>query len=1161
MPSMISRFAICATTPVVACALLAFAPIARADSTDQEKATTGQAVAHDGLSAATAAASCWDIKQRDSKAADGTYWLQTPAMDHPAQFYCDQTTDGGGWVLIGRGREGWEGWSGGKGDPAKLTARDRNASAFGVVQYSNATVNQLLNNEAVKDQADGVRVLRARNSSGSEYQKLDLQFAKMTDFVWPFKMGHPVKVSFDGGGQASDNIWTQVGRDERWNALQVYPSSHTGWTIGWGYGPDVADSGGDLSSASSFLHKNGSTVFPYAETYVRPRIASDSSAFSRIPDGGVPASTVTRAVSQYAAPTKWGVTGNLNGSVKEGNIQVQAFAQVGSTMYVAGNFTGVKQGENGSVVPSKGLAAFDVATGNHTGQTFDFNGQVKALVPLPNGKLLAAGDFTRVGGESHVGTAVIDPATGKLDPSWDVTITNGLRGGAVSVRAATYHDGYIYLGGSFTHLNSGGKKRVYGRNAARISLDGNPDRTWNPELNGAVQAVAVNESNKSFYAGGHFTRAHGGQRAWYAAKFSTEAGAAVDTGFDFKPSTVDAAKYQQTISSASNRVFIGGSEHSLFGYDAASNQRTSGSVTMRNGGDLQASTISANGVIYASCHCSDGTYQDKYDWEDNHNWSRVDEIKWVGAWDATTGESLRWTPFELLSQRRTGAWALTTDTNGNLWVGGDFTLSYTDATHKQWNGGFARYDSRDNAAPATPSGLRGSSAPNSSVTLSWEGVSDAASYEVLRDDRAIASTDSTSVTVPLGGENRFFVRAVDAAGNRSATTPVYKGSGDGQAAPPSGQMLLEAGATWSYRAENSAAPDNWAQASFDDSQWPTGAAPLGYGDSRIATQLAAKGARPVTTYFRSRFQVSDTNALKGVNVKYLADDGAVVYINGAEVHRTRMGKGTVSYATRADSAPRYNAAAASLSEVFVPASALKNGDNVIAVETHVNYLRSVTMAMQASVSRVEGAPDSSDGGDAQPQPQPQPREGELKNVEDASKSIDATGVKSGTVIPSGAGWNYWTATSEPASDWASSASLEDWSRGAGPIGWGDPKAGTPLDIDKKSRAITNYFARDIDLGTVTSETTLTVKVRADDGAVLRVNGEQVATKRMTDGDIGHTTFADVAVSASKASSDMLEVTIPANLLKNGVNRIGVEEHLNYRGTSSMSFDLSATVAR
>ena len=165
----------------------------------------------------------------------------------------------------------------------------------------------------------------------------------------------------------------------------------------------------------------------------------------------------------------------------------------------------------------------------------------------------------------------------------------------------------------------------------------------------------MSEDNGAFYAGGYFTRAHSSERAWYAAKFSTQAGAAQDTGFDFQPSTVSAGKYQQTISSAGNRVFIGGSEHSLFGYDTGSNQRTSGSVMLSIGGDLQASTISAKGVIYGSCHCSDGAYQDKYDWGVNDNWSRIDEIKWVGAWDATTGENLHWTPFELSSKRKTGA--------------------------------------------------------------------------------------------------------------------------------------------------------------------------------------------------------------------------------------------------------------------------------------------------------------------------------------------------------------------------------------------------------------------------------------------------------------------------------------------------------------------------
>ena len=155
MASALSRLAIIASAPIVACASLAFAPIAHAEPGARAQQMAGQSVAHDGLTEATAAASCWDIKQQNSSAKDGTYWLQTPAMDAPAQFFCDQTTDGGGWVLIGRGREGWEPWSGGKGDASKLATRERNAAAFDVVQHSNDTVNQLLNNEDVKGQPDG----------------------------------------------------------------------------------------------------------------------------------------------------------------------------------------------------------------------------------------------------------------------------------------------------------------------------------------------------------------------------------------------------------------------------------------------------------------------------------------------------------------------------------------------------------------------------------------------------------------------------------------------------------------------------------------------------------------------------------------------------------------------------------------------------------------------------------------------------------------------------------------------------------------------------------------------------------------------------------------------------------------------------------------------
>lgn len=109
--------------------------------------------------------------------------------------------------------------------------------------------------------------------------------------------------------------------------------------------------------------------------------------------------------------------------------------------------------------------------------------------------------------------------------------------------------------------------------------------------------------------------------------------------------------------------------------------------------------------------------------------------------------------------------------------------------------------------------------------------------------------------------------------------------------------------------------------------------------------------------------------------------------------------------------------------------------------------------------------------------------------------------------------------------------------------------------------MTYYFARDIDLGSLTPETTLTIKVRADDGVVLRVNGAIIDTKRMSAGNITHTTYANAAVTAAQSASDLLEVTVPASSLTDGVNRIGVEEHLNYKSTPSMTFDMTATLAK
>ena len=1121
---------------------------------------------HDGLSEATAAASCWEIKQNNPRSSDGTYWLQTATMDAPGQFFCDQTTDGGGWVMIGRGREGWETWSQGKGDQTRLQTRPRTPGDFEVVQASHETVNGLLGGTKVSDLPDGVMVQRAWNHRGSAYQTVRMQFPKMRDFIWPFKSAHPVNVKFNREWWVNGGIvWSGFGTNTSWGYVNLIASAQNEYTMGFGYGP-LASSWYDTSSSTSFFHRNGSIINPYAEVYIRPELSSTDSSFRAIGDGGTAAETQKASVSEFATPTTWGVTGNLNGSIQEGSIQVQAFEQVGSTMYVGGNFTGVQKGKNGSETTSRGLAAFDATTGDWTGQTFDFNNQVKDLVELPGGKLLAVGDFTKVNGETHVGTVLIDAATGQIDPSWDLQIRNG-NASVVTVKAAKVVGEHIYLAGAFTHLTGNGSSSVYARNGARLDLSGKPDRSWNPEFNGAVIDIDVDENDSYLYAAGHFTRAHD-LVAENAARLGTGAGAELDQSWSFRHSYF-IGKYQQAVTVGNGRVYFGGSQHSLFGYNTSDMTRTSGSITMQNGGDLQATTASATGVVYGSCHCSDYTFQDAYQYLAlGDTWTRADEIQWVGGWDQATGRQIGWTPYRLSSLRSTGAWALEMGDDGALWVGGDFNFSYTSKTAGQWSGGWVRMPARSATAPAVPANLRAADGNAKEVTLKWSSVPGAESYDILRDDRTVATTTSTSITVPLGGNNRFFLRAVASDGLRGASTHAYTVDANGQPTQPDDStILVDDDATWAYHWSTDAVSADWTQTSYDDSSWSRGTAPIGYGAADLGTTLkpGTPKTRPLTTYARTTFTVADPTAIGGVNVAVTADDGAVVYVNGTEVVRQRMNDGAVTAGTYASASVTTPSARADRQLVFVPASQLVAGTNTLAVETHLNYRSSSSMTIDGTVQVVAKAdvpePEPQPEPEPEPAPQPDPDKPITPDPDQPLEVLDVSGVNFGEFLPTGQYWNYWNSKDAPDAAWNSTADLSQWKHGASPLGWGDRDAATPFVLAASERPITTYFARDVNLGTISADFELTLDVRVDDGAVIYVNGTEVKRVNMPEGAVTNNTNAKSNVSLGAAKKNLATVSVPRDVLKDGVNRIAVEEHANYAGAVSVSFDLKGSLLR
>jgi hypothetical protein len=117
--------------------------------------------------------------------------------------------------------------------------------------------------------------------------------------------------------------------------------------------------------------------------------------------------------------------------------------------------------------------------------------------------------------------------------------------------------------------------------------------------------------------------------------------------------------------------------------------------------------------------------------------------------------------------------------------------------------------------------------------------------------------------------------------------------------------IIPSGSDWKYWDQGNRSDQTWRATEFDDSNWLTGPAQLGYGDGDEQTVIGYgpdPAAKFVTSYFRRTFTVTDPDAFPELQLDVLRDDGAVVYLNGTEVFRTNMPSSSISGTTLAQSA-------------------------------------------------------------------------------------------------------------------------------------------------------------------------------------------------------------------------------------------------------------------
>ncbi len=146
------------------------------------------------------------------------------------------------------------------------------------------------------------------------------------------------------------------------------------------------------------------------------------------------------------------------------------------------------------------------------------------------------------------------------------------------------------------------------------------------------------------------------------------------------------------------------------------------------------------------------------------------------------------------------------------------------------------------------------------------------------------------------------------------------------------QTVVDSGSEWNYQNSSTTPPLAWSDVGFDDGDWLSGRAELGFGDGTETTVIDnANWGR--SAYFRHEFEVVNAESAEHLAVEVTADDGYVAYLNGVEIGRTRMPAGAPMANTLAIEAV-WGEAERRADRVLVPTSLLTNGTNVLAVEVH-----------------------------------------------------------------------------------------------------------------------------------------------------------------------------------------------------------------------------------
>ncbi|MEM9825989.1 MAG: lamin tail domain-containing protein [Planctomycetota bacterium] len=160
-----------------------------------------------------------------------------------------------------------------------------------------------------------------------------------------------------------------------------------------------------------------------------------------------------------------------------------------------------------------------------------------------------------------------------------------------------------------------------------------------------------------------------------------------------------------------------------------------------------------------------------------------------------------------------------------------------------------------------------------------------------------------------------------------------------------------------------------------------------------------------------------------------------------------------------------------------------------------------------------------------------------------------------SLIELGQQWSYDDTGSDLGTTWMD-AGFDDsgWATGVGEFGYGDGDEATVISFggDAANKHITSYFRKSFTVDR-DDATSLTLRIRRDDGIVVYLNGVEVARDNLPAGIIDYQTTANSAIGGA-AESSLLTFTLDPSLLLLGQNVLAVELHQFSPTSSDTSFD-------